>query len=209
MNISEYYKPMYIEGMEKDEDCRVYWMDDERKKDTLKQNRPIGIAECIGLNSCQHCDYVAFSKEAIIFIEVKDLRKKKEKFCEKSMQKIWDILPVDSTEYRTAKEEVTNELFEQDAVRMSLCKMYGSMFILSYVARECTDMCALLYARKKYMFWLVVPKEEERHAKYFGSLRTELRNKLGGLSKKHINFTGIELYTADMAKDKLKDIVVK
>ncbi len=160
LNIVDYYqKAMISQNKPVGEDCYAYSMDGHPDE---KRGGHRDMAKHVGLPSCHCCDCFIFEENAISLIEITDIWGTKKKL-EKEFS------------YLTPKNRA--DFFIENITTENTLKMYGSMAVLCWFARECKTMENNL--KKRYNFWVVIPDAKSKHAsKAIKRIEIKLKHKL-------------------------------
>ncbi len=186
LNIADYYQAAMIsQGQSLGEDCRVYSMDGH--PDVRGGERD--MVTHVGLRSLHCCDCFIFEKESISLIEFTNISETKNNI-EKKVSYL--------------SQEDKDHFSNTEIVKDNILKMYGSMVVLCWFARECKTMANNL--KKKYKFWLVSPYSN-KNTKGLDGIRSKLISDLGGAGSG--SFVEVIVLSPENLKDKIKKNAVK
>ena len=144
----------------------AYYMDGG--KGTSKK---LDLRKHVGLGECHCCDYFLPGEKFVTLIEETQLLKTEQTIRE---------------EYEHLNEtEKTKRVNKHIQNKMQL-KAYGAMLVLCRLAMKCASARDLLHGRK-YQFWLVVSSiDTQGEARYFDSMKDDLRGALTQVLSKEL-----------------------
>ena len=166
--LKKFAEPMEIHGLA-DVRCQAYRMDGGRGKE-----KP-DMRKCLGFGTCNVCDYLLISADAVVLIEDKRLAA--------WMQNIKKEIGGQEA-YALCK--LTRRL-----AQLKLClKLYGSLLMLCELAKRDKSF-AKMWQKKSSHFWFVLTDSDEKNAKALDYFCKNLTTQLTGELKPFVNKVNI------------------